>query len=191
MRNNDIMFKAAYFGEPGAYSEQAALQYFGKAARLKPCKFLPEVFESVEADSECGVVPIENSIEGAVTQTYDLLLGSKFSIVGEEIVKISHCLMAVNGVRQSEIKTVYSHPQALGQCRPFLYKHGLESVPFYDTAGSAKMLKEKKLKNAAAIASERAAKVYDMNILARNIQSNKRNYTRFFIISKQALQKHA
>ena len=183
--------KAAYFGEPGAYSEQAAVQYFGGSAGLKPCKLLPEVLESVDSDSEFGVVPIENSIEGAVTQTYDLLLDSDLSIVGEEIVKISHCLMAPKGVKLSQIRFVYSHPQALGQCRTFLERKKFDSIPFYDTAGSAKMLSAKRLKNAAAIASERAAKVYGMNILARNIQSNKRNYTRFLIISKDITSRSA
>ena len=180
------MFNAAYFGVPGAYSEQAAIKYLGKASGLKECKFLPEVFESADTDSRLGVVPIENSIEGAVTQTYDLLLRSELSIIGEVIVEISHCLMAPKGVMMAEIKTVYSHPQALGQCREFLDRHRLYSVPFYDTAGSARMLKETKTRNSAAIASKRAAKVYGMNILARNIQSSRRNYTRFLVISKDA-----
>ena len=183
------MFNAAYFGVPGAYSEQAAIKYLGSASGLKECKFLPEVFESADTDSRFGVVPIENSIEGAVTQTYDLLLKSELSIVGETIVEISHCLMAPKGVRMASIKTVYSHPQALGQCREFLDGHKLDSIPFYDTAGSARMLKETKLRNAAAIASERAAKVYGMNILARNIQSSRHNYTRFLIISKEGKAK--
>ena len=185
------MFEAAYYGEPGAYSEQAAIQYFGASANLKPCKFIAEVLESVDNDVGFGVVPIENSIEGAVTQTYDQLLNSELPIVGEEIVKISHCLLAPKGVKLSQIKFVYSHPQALGQCRNFLERKKLNSIPFYDTAGSAKMLNEKRFKNAAAIASSRAAKVYGMNILQRNIQSNKHNYTRFLIISKNTAQKNA
>ncbi len=180
---SECMFKAAYFGLPGAYSEQASIKYFGSSIGLKECGFLTEVFESVGVDSEFGVVPIENSIEGAVTQTYDLLLGSELSIVGEVIVGISHCLMAVKGVNLVQVKDVYSHPQALGQCRAFLEAHKLNSIPFYDTAGSAKMLKEKVLRNAAAIASARAAKVYGMNVLADGIQSNRHNYTRFLIIS--------
>ena len=180
------MFNAAYFGVPGAYSEQAAIKYLGGASGLKECKFLPEVFESADTDSRLGVVPIENSIEGAVTQTYDLLLKSELSIVGEIIVEISHCLMAPKGVRMSDVKTVYSHPQALGQCREFLESRRFDSVPFYDTAGSARMLNETKMRNAAAIASRRAAKVYGMNILASNIQSSRHNYTRFLVISKDA-----
>ncbi len=180
------MFNAAYFGVPGAYSEQAAIKYLGKASKLKGCKFLPEVFESADTDSRVGVVPIENSIEGAVTQTYDLLLKSELSIVGETILEVSHCLMAPEGTRMADIRMVYSHPQALGQCREFLDRHGIDSVPFYDTAGSARMLKETKMKNTAAIASERAAKVYGMDVLARKIQSSRHNYTRFLIISKDA-----
>lgn len=180
------MFKAAYFGDPGAYSEQAAMQYFGRSARLKPCRFLSEVMESAEKDSEFGVVPIENSIEGAVTQTYDLLLDSGLSIVGEEIVRIAHCLMAPQGTTLKQVRFVYSHPQALGQCRDFLERNKIDAIPFYDTAGSAKMLASRKLAHSAAIASARAAQVYGMKILARNIQSSSRNYTRFLVISRYA-----
>jgi prephenate dehydratase len=179
------MKSISIYGEPGSYSEQAALQHFGgHGAKLRYCKFLPEVLESVESESDFGVVPIENSLEGAVTQTYDLLLQSDLSIVGEDIVKISHCLMAPRGVRLSDVKTVYSHPQALGQCRDFIERHRIESKPFYDTAGSAKMLAESKIRGAAAIASRRAAKVYGLHVLASDIQSNRHNYTRFVIVSK-------
>lgn len=178
------------YGEPGSYTEQAALKYFGGSTmKLKYFKFLPDVFESVEGDADFGVVPIENSIEGAVTQTYDMLLQSDLIIIGEEIVRISHCLMALKGVRMNDIRTVYSHPQALGQCRTYLEKHRFNSVPFYDTAGSAKMLKEESVRNAAAIASVRAAEVYGLNVLATNIQSNRHNYTRFLVIAKSGYVK--
>ncbi len=179
------MKRISIYGETGSYSEQAALQYFGgEEIRLRYCKFLPEVFESVESTSDFGVVPIENSIEGAVTQTYDMLLQSDLSIIGEDIVRIAHCLMAPRGVKLANLKIVYSHQQALAQCRGYIERHGLESIPFYDTAGSAKMLAVSGIRNAAAIASARAAKVYGLNVLARSIQSNSHNYTRFLIISK-------
>ncbi|MCL4365295.1 MAG: prephenate dehydratase [Candidatus Marsarchaeota archaeon] len=179
------MKRISIYGETGSYSEQAALQYFGGGKiGLRYCKFLPEVFESVESESDFGVVPIENSIEGAVTQTYDLLLQSDLSIIGEDIVRISHCLMAQRGVKLANLKFVYSHQQALAQCRDYIERHRLESVPFYDTAGSAKMLAGSRIRDAAAIASARAAKIYGLNVLARDIQSNRHNYTRFLIISK-------
>jgi len=178
-----LKLKAAYFGEHGSYTEQAAMQHFGSAARLKPCKFISEVLDSVGRDCEFGVVPIENSIEGAVSQTYDLLLNSKLNIVGEEIVRIAHCLIANDGVKISDIKIVYSHPQGIAQCRAYIERNGFEALPFHDTAGSVKMLKDNNLRNAAAIASARAAGIYGMKILDRNIQANKHNYTRFVVVS--------
>lgn len=175
----------AYYGEPGAYSEQAALQHFGKSAELSGFRFLPEIFEAVEGGTDLGVIPIENSLEGPVTQTYDLLLDSDLTIIGEEIVRIDHCLIAGKGTALRDVRTVYSHPQALGQCRDYLDSHRLDSVPFYDTAGSVKMLKEKRPKHAAAIASRRAAEIYGMDVLASGIQSNKHNYTRFIVIARE------
>jgi Prephenate dehydratase len=174
-----------YYGERGSYSEQAAIQHFGNSATLQGYRFLPEIFEAVEKGTLYGIVPIENSTEGPVTQTYDLLLKHHLTITGEEIVKIDHCLIANPGIRIKDIRTVYSHPQALGQCRSYTEKHGLNAVPFYDTAGSVKMIKERKLMDSAAIASIGAASAYKMNILAKNIQSNKLNLTRFIVIAKK------
>lgn len=176
----------AYFGEPGSFSEQAAIAYFGSKAKLVPFKFLPDVFDAVEDSCDFGVVPIENSIEGAVTQTYDMLLEHRLSIVGELIIKISHSLLAVEGVKLKDIREVYSHPQALGQCRRYIEKLRAEAVPFYDTAGSARMISEKKKRDAAAIASDRAARIYGLKALAKGIETNKHNYTRFFVVSKKA-----
>lgn len=180
------MLKIAYYGVSGAYSEQAALNHFsGRSKELKECRFLAEVFDAVENNCDYGVVPIENSLEGAVTQTYDLLLDSNLTIMGEEIVKISHSLMTLKGTSIKDIKFVYSHPQAIAQCREYLERYGLSAVPYYDTAGSAKMLMEEKPKHSAAIASERAAKIYGMKILAKGIESSTHNYTRFVVISKE------
>ena len=106
-------------------------------------------------------------------------------VCGEVIVKIEHCLIANPGTAIEDIKVVYSHPQALAQCRTFLKEFGRELIPTYDTAGSVKMIKEKGLKNAAAIASERAANIYGMHILAKDIADNPENYTRFFILSTE------
>ncbi len=174
----------AYYGEPGAYSEQAALQHFGNKASLSGFRFLPEIFEAVEEGTDFGVIPIENSLEGPVTQTYDLLLNSDLTIIGEEIVRIDHCLIAGKGTTLGNVDTVYSHPQALGQCRDYLDRHKLNSVPFYDTAGSVRMLSTKPIAHAAAIASKRAAEIYKMKVLASGIQSNHHNYTRFIIIAR-------
>ncbi len=178
--------KIAFQGERGAYSENAIYTFFGENVTVEPCRDLREVFESVtRQESEFGVVPIENSLEGSVNQTYDLFLTHDLKVRGEIIIRISHCLIANPGTTIELVKTVYSHPQALAQSREFLEKHKYNLIPTYDTAGSVKMLKEKAIKNAAAIASEKAAEIYDMSILAREIEDNQTNHTRFFVISKE------
>jgi chorismate mutase / prephenate dehydratase len=178
--------KVAFQGEKGAYSESAVYKFFGESVDVKPCRDLTEAFESVDKqDSKFGVVPVENSLEGSINQTYDLFLKHDLKVCGEVIVRVSHCLLANKGTNLKQVKAVYSHPQALAQCRNFLERSGWELIPTYDTAGSAKMLKEKGLKDAAAIASERAAELYGLKILAREIEDNPNNYTRFFVLSKQ------
>jgi chorismate mutase/prephenate dehydratase len=178
--------KVAFQGELGAYSESAVYSFFGQSAEVKPCKSFDEVFESVKTgDVNYGVVPIENSIEGSVNRTYDLFLEYDLKVCGEIIIRISHCLIAHQGTKLDQIKTVYSHPQALAQCRKFLEEHKLKATATFDTAGSVKMIKEEKLMDSAAIASERAAEIYNMTILAREIEDVKNNSTRFFVLNKQ------
>lgn len=177
--------KVAFQGERGAYSESAVYTFFGDETEVKPCRDLTEVFESVDKqDMPVGVVPVENSLEGSVNQTYDLFLTHNLKVSGEVIIRISHCLIANPSTSLEAVKTVYSHPQALAQCRSFLERLGSDLIPTYDTAGSVKILKEKGLKNAAAVASEKAAEIYGMKILAREIEDTPTNYTRFFVISK-------
>ncbi|UCF45539.1 MAG: prephenate dehydratase [Candidatus Bathyarchaeota archaeon] len=177
--------RVAFQGEKGAYSESAVHTFFGATADVKPCRDLTEVFESVNKQrAQFGVVPIENSLEGSINQTYDLFLTHNLKVRGEIIIRISHCLIANPNTSLEVVKTVYSHPQALAQCRSFLERLGCELIPTYDTAGSVKMLKEKGLHDAAAVASERAAELYGMKILAREIEDNPENYTRFFVISQ-------
>ena len=180
------MIKVAFQGERGAFSEDAAAKLFGKNLHFLPCIRLKEVFEFVSNDKvEFGVVPVENSQAGSINETYDLLLAYPLNIFAEVILKVSHCLMALPGEKLADIKTIYSHPQALAQCEGFLSKLNAEIMPSYDTAGSAKMIKEKKLKNSAAIASKRAADIYGLEILAPEIETNVNNYTKFVAISKQ------
>ena len=182
--------KVAFQGERGAYSESAVFQFFGADTQVKPCKDFKDVFDSVcTQETKFGVVPVENSLEGSVTQNYDLFLKYDLKVCGEVIVKIEHCLIANPGTALADIKVVYSHPQALAQCRSFLEEFGRELIPTYDTAGSVKMLKEKGLKNAAAIASERAANIYGMHILAKDIADNPENYTRFFVLSTRGFSR--
>ena len=141
------MVKVAFQGERGAFSEDAAAKLFGKSIDFVPCIRLKEVFELVTQDKvDFGVVPLENSQAGSINETYDLLLAYPLNIFAEVILKVSHCLMALPGQELTDIATVYSHPQALAQCEEFLSKLKVEIVPSYDTAGSAKMIKEKKLR---------------------------------------------
>jgi chorismate mutase/prephenate dehydratase len=177
--------KVAFQGERGAYSESALYTFFGNEAEVKPCRDLTEVFDSVDKQEvPVGIVPVENSLEGSVNQAYDLFLTHSLKVSGEVIIRISHCLIANPSTSLGAVRTVYSHPQALAQCRSFLERLGSDLIPTYDTAGSVKMLKEKGLKDAAAVASEKAAEIYGMKILAREIEDTPTNYTRFFAISK-------
>jgi chorismate mutase / prephenate dehydratase len=178
--------KVAFQGERGAYSESAVFQFFGAKTEVKPCQDFKDVFDSVcTKETQHGVVPVENSLEGSVNQNYDLFLRYDLKVCGEVVVKVEHCLIANPGTALEDIKTVYSHPQALAQCRSFLEDFGRELIPTYDTAGSVKMIEEKGLTKAAAIASERAANIYGMQILAKDIADNPENYTRFFVLSTE------
>lgn len=178
--------RVAFQGEEGAYSEEAVYQFFGDAVEVVPCKSLSDVFRAVEERRvDCGLVPVENSLGGSIVRTYDLFLDFTLKIGGETILKVVHCLISDAQTDLHAVKTVYSHPQALAQCRAFLEQFKLESMATYDTAGSVKMLKDKKLTASAAIASEHAAHVYGMKILAKSIQTNPNNFTRFFIIGEQ------
>ena len=176
----------AFQGEIGAYSEEAAFNFFGPSIETRPCESLDDVFRVVEgAEVPFGIVPIENSLEGSISRVYDLLLDSSVKVCGEMELRVVHCLIANPGARLDLIKKVYSHPQALGQCQAFLKHLDCELIPTYDTAGSVKMVKEMGIVGGAAIASARAAEIYGMEIIAREIEDNPHNFTRFFILSPQ------
>jgi chorismate mutase/prephenate dehydratase len=176
----------AFQGEPGAYTEEAALRFFGESTQSRPYESLDEVFEAVEGgEVPFAVVPVENSLEGSITRAYDLLLDSPLMVCGEIELRISHCLIAADGASLDTIRMVYSHPQALGQCRSFLSHLDCELIPASDTAGSVKMIKEQGLLDSAAIAGARAADIYGMKIIAKEIEDNPHNFTRFFILSKE------
>ncbi len=179
------MTRVAFQGERGAFSEDAVFSFFDNAEPV-PCRSFAQVFEAVAGDQvDFGVVPIENSQAGSINESYDLLLKYDLNIYGEIDLRVNHCLMALPGESMNGITTIYSHPQALAQCEQFLSKLGAEIVPTYDTAGSAKLIRDKKLTNCAAVASRRVAQIYGMQVLAENIQTVKNNYTKFFIISKK------
>lgn len=180
---------AAFQGEPGAFSEIAARQLLGDDVAVYPCQKFSDVFESLESGKvSAAVVPIENTLHGSVHENYDHLLHHNLPIVGETNVRIVHNLIAPPGVSFRQIRRVYSHPVALNQCLTFFENHPqFEKAPFYDTAGSVKMLMEEKLTDAAGIASAAAAECYGAHILRKSIEDDRQNFTRFFLLMKEAL----
>jgi chorismate mutase / prephenate dehydratase len=176
----------AFQGEPGAFSEQAALQFFGSSITTLPCETLEVVFSKVEhGEIQYGIVPVENSLEGSISQSYDLLLNSNLKVCGESELRVSHCLISNHGATLESLKQVYSHPQAFGQCRNFLNRFKFELIPTGNTAGGVKMISEIGTDNVGAIASERAADFFGMKILVRGIEDNSNNFTRFFLLCRQ------
>ena len=176
--------RVAFQGEIGAFSEEAVWAMYGEV-EVVPAPSMEAVFEAVEARRvDRGVVPIENSLFGSVHVNYDLLRAHAVQIVGELKLRIRHHLMAVPGTTLADIRRVHSHPQALGQCQTFLRRQlpHAEAVPAYDTAGSAKMVAAMDARDVAAIAPERAAVEYGLDVLAADIESHHQNYTRFLAL---------
>ncbi len=176
--------RVVYQGVPGAYSEEAAVNFFGPQVRSQGLNRFEDAFEALACgEADYAVLPIENSTTGAIRQVYDLLLQYQFYLVGETTVKVEHCLMALPGVKMEEITHVYSHEQGLFQSDRFLDRHpDWVRVPQLDTAGSAKYVKEAGDRTKAAICSQRAADVYGLQILVRGVNHNRENYTRFAVI---------
>jgi prephenate dehydratase/chorismate mutase len=180
----------AFQGEHGAYGEVAARKLVPDGAYL-PCMEFMDVFQGVERGHlDLGVVPVENSLEGAVTQVNDLLTTTSLKVIGEVHVPVRHCLLATEDTDFREIRLVYSHPQALAQCRGFLNRNKLEPRPYYDTAGAAKMIARENPKAAAAIASSLSAELYNLEIIKAKIEDTPANSTRFLLISKQPCAEH-
>ena len=181
-------YNVAFQGEKGAYGEMAVFQYFPNS-NLHPLRSFKEVFETIKnGTNDYAVIPVENSIEGSVNETYDLLLQDEIKVSAEIFQRINHCLI-VNKEHKEPIIKAYSHPQALAQCRKYLQNKKIEPIPMYDTAGAVKMIKANKLLGVAAIASKRASQIYNMKILDQGIEDMKKNYTRFFVISLNASTK--
>jgi len=179
----------AFQGEPGAYSEAAALEYFGSEIQTVPCHLFEDVFSAVSVGAGThGILPIENSLAGSIHRNYDLLLHNDLYIVGEYQLRVSHCLLGLPGVKLAGIRKVHSHPQALAQCEANLNRLGLEQVVEADTAGSARLLREHGDQDAAALASRRAAEVYGLDILVENMEDNPTNFTRFLVLQSTPLK---
>jgi prephenate dehydratase len=185
----------AFQGEPGAYSEATALEHFGPQAATLPCESFDKVFAAVEQGrAQYGLIAIENSLAGSIHHNYDLLLRHALWIAGEHYLRVRHCLIANPGASMESIRKVISHPQALAQCEGYLKAHNLPPEVFYDTAGAVKHLKQMReqghtgVNEIAAIASRRAADVYDMPVLAEGIEDNPANFTRFLVITREPVE---
>ena len=178
----------AFQGERGAFSEEAAHQLLGSRIRAIPCETFAQVFASVaQGKAKMCLVPIENTLAGSVYENYDLLVSNRLHIVGEVNLRIVHNLIGFAETSRKNLRRVYSHPVALAQCGRFFEKHpGVEKVPFYDTAGSVKMLAERRIPGAAAIASRAAAKVYKARILETHLEDHHENFTRFLLLGKKS-----
>lgn len=178
----------AYCGVPGSYAEQAAVQYFGENAPLLQTPSFASAFEALhQLQAEWAVLPIENSSTGAIAEVYDLLGSYGFSIVGETVVTVSHCLLGIPGATLHSIRKVYSHQQGLIQSSAFLSRHpNWEQIERYNTAAAAKMVSESGDPTLAAIASKRAGELYGLSVLAEQINFQDQNQTRFVVVSRKA-----
>lgn len=177
--------KIAFRGEPGAYSEQAVFEYFGEGEPVS-CDSFDDIFDAVTSrECDAGIVPIENTLAGSIHQNYDLLMRNDLFIVGEYHLRVRHCLIVNPGAKMEQIRTVYSHPQALRQCADYLRRHKMKPEEGIDTAGSVKALKKLGAMDMASIASRRAAEIYGMEILEEGIEDNPENYTRFLVIQRE------
>ena len=179
--------KIAIQGEPGSFSHEAALKLVA-GAEILPCALSAEVFAALDSKAaDAAAIPIENSLAGSVLEHFDLLLKHDVKVVRETLLRIRHNLIAVKGAALGEIDRVFSHAVALAQCRRFLADHPkMKAVAFYDTAGSVKQLVGLRDRHAAAIASEQAAAHYGAEILVRGIEDDPENYTRFFLVRRDA-----
>ncbi len=177
--------KIAIQGIAGSFHHIAANAYFGDTIALKECLSFDEMPNLLKTNKvDYLLMAIENSIAGSILSNYGLIADFGLNIVGEVYLPIKHQLMVLKGQKLADITTVWSHPMAINQCRVFLRKHpNIKIVEKEDTADSARLIVLGKLKNIAAIASEKAAKLYDLEVIAKDVHTNKDNYTRFFVLS--------
>ena len=177
------MTNISFQGERGAYSEAAAKSFFDEIETIPFATFAEVLENTSKGNSEYSILPVENSLEGSVGESYDLLYSTSLNVIGEIYHRVEHCLIGIG--KLEDVDTVYSHPQALGQCREFIEEHNMKTIPTYDTAGSVKIVKELNKKNCACIASKTSSLIYNMPIMSENIANNSNNYTRFLILSKK------
>jgi chorismate mutase / prephenate dehydratase len=172
-------------GEHGAFGEAAARRFNPDLVAI-PCPQFSDVFEGVETGQlDFGIVPVENSLAGPVTLVNEMLVETRLKVVGAVRHRVSHCLLTLPGAKFDELEKVYSHPQALSQCRNFLAAHGLEGLSYYDTAGAARMLATEKPKRSAVIADSLCAGLYNLDVLKAGIEDHPLNFTRFLVIARE------
>lgn len=175
--------RVAYQGIEGSFSEGACMAYFGKNVNTTGMPSFGDVVDAVINGSiDYGMLPIENSSTGSITEVYDLIAAYPVCIVGERVIEVTQNLLALPGVALEDIKQVYSHPQGLFQSKRFLDQHGLKGHIYDDTAMAARMIAEEQMTDSAAIASRRAAEVYGLDVLVPHVNFNYTNKTRFFVI---------
>jgi len=180
--------KVAFQGEPGAFSHAASHQVFPDAEAI-PCVTFEDTIAAVQnGQAEFGVVPVENSLYGRITDIHHLLPESGLFIVGETFLRVEMNLLGVRGATLGDVKAVQSLSVALGQCRRFIQTHKLRTINGVDTAGSAREIAQKGDKSVAAIASRFAAEIYGLDILAENIEDADHNTTRFLVLSRERLE---
>jgi prephenate dehydratase len=185
----------AFQGERGAFGDEAVQTYFeqemGKHPEPRPYRAFNDVFRAVAAgEVDYGLVPVENSQAGSINDVYDLLRQHDLFVIGEISHPVNHHLLCLPGQQLSDIKRVISHPQALAQCDVYLRDLGVEIVATYDTAGSAKMIREEQLEGVAAVAGIVAAQYYQLETLASGIQTIKDNNTRFIALGREPALRH-
>jgi chorismate mutase / prephenate dehydratase len=192
MEKSKDSYKIGFQGVPGSFSEQALFGYFGNHVDTHSVDEFEDIFKALKTNKIAyGVLPIENSSTGAITQVYDLLNKYEFHIIGEICLKIRHHLLGIKGCTIDDIEEVYSHPQGFEQSRDFLKQYDRwKLIPYYNTAKSAELIKMKNSKSMAAIGSKKAAEIYGLEILASNINSNITNTTRFVIVGKELRKDH-
>jgi prephenate dehydratase len=175
---------AGFQGERGAWSEMASLAWDERMVPV-PCRSFADVFDGVERGAfDRGVVPVENSLGGDVVDVSDLLIERDVAVIGEIVVPIRQCLLALPGSPLARLRTVYSHPQALVQCRRFIETNGLDAQPLYDTAGAARWLLFDGVRTAGVIASPLAATLYGLDVVADGVADDPGNETRFVVIAR-------
>lgn len=184
-KNNNMSLKVSIQGFEGSFHQIAARQFFGKDVVVAPCATFREVVELTRnGETDASVMAIENSIAGSILPNYNLLHKSNLKIIGEVYLPIKQHLLVNPGVKLEDIREVQSHPMAIQQCLDYLVRYNWKLVETEDTALSAKHIHQHKNKHTAAIAGRLAAELFDLNVIAENIHTEKHNYTRFLVLQR-------